>query len=168
MSTISLIASVESDWGIGLNNGLCLTVPGDLRYFKGRTMGCNAVMGKKTLENIGHPLSGRTNIILTHDTSFVVSGEIVFHSFEEVLSYIKASEKDTFIIGGESIYRQFLFHCEFAYITKNEISVPHDTVFPENLDISVDWRLIDKIKNTKCGEFESNFCIYRREPFKFI
>lgn len=162
LKSVSLIASVDRDWGIGLNGNLCLNVPGDLRYFKGRTIGSIVVMGRKTYESIKYPLSGRTNVILTSDKDFKIFGTTVLHSKEEVIKFINNTDKDVFIIGGESVYREFLPICEFAYITENNISVEHDRVFPERLDKSDDWQLIDVIRNTTCTDFESNFCIYRR------
>lgn len=162
MKSVSLIASVEKDWGIGYKGGLCLSVPGDLRYFKGRTIGSNVIMGRKTFDSIGHPLSGRTNVILTSDLNFSMFHEVVLHSMDEVISYIKETDRDVFVIGGASVYKSLLPYCEFAYITENDISAEYDVVFPERLDKSPEWKLIDRIKNTSCTEFESNFCIYRR------
>lgn len=167
MPTISLIASVNKNWGIGSEGKLCLSIPGDLRYFKGRTMGCNVIMGRKTFESIGHPLVGRTNVILTSNPNFSVPGEMVLHSLKEVNKFLQSSQKDTFIIGGKSIYEQFLPWCKFAYITENNIETPHDTIFPVRLDKMDDWKLIDKIRNSTCTEFESYFCIYRHMPIIF-
>lgn len=162
MKSVSLIASVEKDWGIGLDGKLCLKVPGDLRYFKGRTIGSSVIMGRKTFDSIGFPLSGRTNVILTNDMNFTMFHEIVLHSMDEAIQYIQNTKKDVFVIGGASVYKSLLPYCEFAYITENNISAKHDTVFPERLDKSPEWKLIDKIKNTACTDFESYFCIYRR------
>lgn len=162
MKSISLIVSVEKDWGIGYNGKLCLSVPGDLRYFKGRTMGSNVIMGRKTYDSIGHPLSGRTNVILTSDKTLTVPEEMVLNSLGDVVDYIYKAEKDVFVIGGAKVYEQLLPYCEFAYVTENDIAVKHDVSFPLRLDKSDGWQLIDKIKNTACTEFDSYFCIYRR------
>ena len=69
-----------------------------------------------TLEGLpgGQPFGNRVNIVLTHDMQYKVKGAVVCHSLEEALKALKDyDEGDIYIIGGESVYRQFLPYCIF-------------------------------------------------------
>ena len=61
------IVAVERGWGIGLDGGLLLRNPLDMRRFKERTMGHPVILGRKTLESFpgGKPLPGRDNLVLS-------------------------------------------------------------------------------------------------------
>ena len=52
------IVAVDRNWAIGRGNSLLAHLPGDLRYFKEKTLGKPVVMGRQTLESLpgGKPL----------------------------------------------------------------------------------------------------------------
>ena len=64
---MNLIAAVDKNWGIGLNNALLVRIPDDMKRFRQITTGNVVVMGRKTLESFpgGQPLKNRTNIVIT-------------------------------------------------------------------------------------------------------
>ena len=138
---MNIIVAVNSDWGIGYNNTQTIVIPDDRRNFHKLTNGGIVVAGRKTFEDFGRPLSNRKNIILTHDRKFKVSGAVAAHSLDEALAIISDEDTDkVFVIGGGSVYEQFLHMCSFAHITKIESSPQSDTYFP-NIDESADWSL---------------------------
>lgn len=118
---MNLIAAVDANWGIGKDGGLLVHLPGDLRYFKEKTMGKVVVMGRATLESLpgGNPLPNRTNIVLTSQTDFAKDGCIVAHDLQE-LAQICADypPEDIMIIGGEQVYMQLIRQCDRIFITK--------------------------------------------------
>ena len=58
---------------------------------------------------------------------------------EEVLEELKNyPSEDIYIIGGASIYRQFLPYCKAAHVTKIDYAYEADTYFP-NLDEKPEW-----------------------------
>ena len=117
---MKIIAAVDKNWAIGKNGQMLVSIPADQKLFRQETLGKVVVMGRKTLESLpgGRPLDSRTNIVLTHDTSFQVKGATVVHSMEEALAELsKYQDDDIFIIGGQSIYEQFLPCCDEAHIT---------------------------------------------------
>ena len=117
---MKIIAAVDKNWAIGKKGQMLVSIPADQKLFRQETLGKVVVMGRKTLESLpgGRPLDGRTNIVLTHDTSFQVKGATVVHSMEEALAELsKYQDDDIFIIGGQSIYEQFLPRCDEAHIT---------------------------------------------------
>ena len=98
--------------------------------FRNETMGKVIVMGRKTLEDMpgAQPLYGRTNIVLSADPDYKVKGATVCGSVEEVMELLKAYHTDdVYIIGGESVYRQFLPYCDEAQITWIDFSYVADT-----------------------------------------
>jgi len=131
-----LIAAVDRNWGIG-NKGQMLTViPADQKLFRQETMGKIIVMGYKTFLTFPaqRPLDGRINLILTKKKALSVKGAEICHSVEEALVRIDElkqekhlTDVDVVIIGGESVYRQFLPFCETAQITWIDFSYVADT-----------------------------------------
>ena len=105
------IAAVDRNWAIGKNNKLLVSIPADMRFFKEHTMGKTVIMGRATLESFpgGKPLKGRVNIVVTRDPKYYVPDAIVVHSVKEAAEVAsRYPADDVYVIGGASIYRQFL------------------------------------------------------------
>lgn len=133
---MKIIVAVDEKWGIGKDGDLLCYLPGDLKYFKERTMGNTIVMGRVTLE--GFPgkkgLPGRRNIVLTTHAEYIAEGAETVSSEEELWSALTGSDKDNvFIVGGASVYRAFLPYCDTCYVTKIYKDFNADRFFP-NLD----------------------------------
>ena len=118
---------------IGRNNKLPWNLPNDLAHFKGLTLGKTIIMGRKTFDGLGKkPLPKRQNIILTRDTSYSTEANILlFHQVEDVLSFVKGSDKDSMIIGGSSIYKLFEPYIEELYVTRIHEYFEGDAYFPD-------------------------------------
>ena len=143
---MNLIAAVDKKWAIGYKNELLISIPDDMRYFMERTTGKVCIMGKKTLLSLpgGRPLNNRVNIVITHDYNFQIKGAVVVHSVEEALEEAKKyASEDVYIIGGESVYRQFMPYVDTAYITYIDYTYQADTYFP-NLDEDEKWKLVEE------------------------
>ena len=133
---MDLIVSVDENWGIGNHGRLLVKISADLKRFRKMTTGNIIVMGRKTLESFpdGKPLPNRVNIVMTHKQDYTCEGVIVCHNIQEVLKQIaKDVKKYVFIVGGSSIYEQFLPYCERAYVTKVYQTFIADT-YIKNLD----------------------------------
>lgn len=141
---MNLIAAVDNKWGIGYKNKLLISIPDDMKCFKEITMGKVCVMGRKTLESLpgGRPLSCRVNIVLTSDTTYKKSDVIVVNSVEAALEKLKEYDtNDVFIIGGESIYEQFMPYIDTAYITYIDYAYQADK-YLTNLDKLSQWKMV--------------------------
>lgn len=139
---ISIIVAVSEDWGIGMNNELLWHISEDLKRFKRLTTGNTVVMGKKTWESLPRrPLSGRKNIVLTDNPHETITDAITAYSIEDALSKCEKDE-EIFIIGGGSIYRQFMIIADRLYITHVHKKAPADVYFPE-IDLKL-WRIKEK------------------------
>jgi len=100
----------------------------DLKRFKAITMGHPVIMGKNTWNSIGKPLHGRQNIVLSKDRNFQPQGAIVAHSLEEALKMVEGQE--AYIIGGASVFKQFLPLADKMLITLIPSEFEGDTYFP--------------------------------------
>ncbi len=162
---MNMIVAVDENWAIGNKNELLVRIPSDQKFFRESTMGKVVVMGRKTLETFpnGLPLSGRRNIVLTHDESFQAMGAQMVHSLEELREELqKYPTEDVYIIGGASVYRQLLDACDTVYATKIDFSYDADAWFP-NLDELPEWTLADCSEEQTYFDLEYYFCRYERK-----
>ncbi len=134
---ISLIAAINTQTrGIGLKNKLLWKLTGDLPRFKNLTNGHPIIMGRKTYESIGHPLSNRTNIVISKTLKRNDNNIFVCHSLEEALKISANSpgKEEIFVIGGGQIYTQFLPLADRLYLTLVNGNFEADTFFPDYSD----------------------------------
>jgi dihydrofolate reductase len=132
---------------IGKDGNLLYHIKDDLTNFKKMTTGNVIIMGRKTFESLpgGKPLSNRINIILTTDVEYGVEPDdnvFITHSVEETVELCQAffSDKECFVIGGESIYKQFM---DKNLVSEMRVTLVHDntngdTHFPEYTED--EWR----------------------------
>lgn len=164
-----MIVATDNNWAIGANNRLLTyELKSDLQRFKQLTQGNIVVMGRKTLESLpnGSPLPDRTNIVITKDHGFQKEGVIAVKSIKMLKAELFLLEAlngvEVFIIGGESIYNQFLNDVSVIYVTKiNHKFEQADTHFP-NLDKLKEWKITETSEMHNEGGLEYQFVKYER------
>ena len=136
------IVAVFSDWGIGSEGTQQIVLKADRAHFRGLTAGAAVIVGRRTLGDFpgGRPLKGRANIVVTRQ-EIEIEGAEVAHSTEEAVA-LAAKYPRTLVIGGASIYRQFLPYVDTVHITKIDRAPRSDSFF-ENLDASPDWQALE-------------------------
>ena len=155
---ISIIVAVSDDWGIGKDNELLWRISDDLKRFKRLTTGNAVIMGKKTWESLPiRPLPNRKNIVLTDLQDEQIEGALTVYSIEEALSKCSA-EEEVFIIGGGSVYRQFMPLADRLYITHVGRNAPADIFFPQ-IDTTI-WKTVSEEDSP---ESETNVV-----PYKYV
>lgn len=133
---ISIIVAVAQNNAIGKDNDLLWHISDDLKRFKSLTSGHPVIMGRNTWNSLPRrPLPKRRNIVLTHDMTFCDEGAEVAHSISAVLDMVR-DEEESFVIGGGSIYKEFLPFAERLYVTHVWQDFEADVFFPE-IDMSV-------------------------------
>ena len=133
---VSLIVAVSSNGVIGRAGGLPWHLPRDLRHFKSTTMGHHLIIGRRTWQELGRPLPGRTMVVVSRDPAFTAPGAAVVGSLQQALAVARGDE-EPFIGGGAHIYRAALEGdlVDRMYVTRVHADVEGDTYFP-----GVDWR----------------------------
>ena len=162
---LTRIVNADKNWAIGYKGKLLVSIPEDMKFFRSETTGKVVVLGRKTLATFpgGLPLKNRTNIILTRNPDFKVKDAVVCHSVKEVLEELKAfPTEDVYIIGGDTIYKQFLPYCDVAHVTRTDHIYDADTWFP-NLDEDPEWELTGQSEEKTYFDLEFTFCRYERK-----
>lgn len=141
MTNFKIIACINQKRVLGNEGKLLYHIGNDLANFKRMTVGNVVIMGRKTFESLpnGAPLKDRVNIIITTDKEYGVDANFdnvyIVHSVEDTIELCDAffSDKEVFVIGGESIYRQFM---EKDLVNEMRLTIVNDdtegdVVFPE-------------------------------------
>lgn len=164
---MNLIVAADANWGIGKDNKLLVSIPADMKFFRTTTTGKVVVMGRKTLESFpgGLPLKNRVNVVLTRDRNYKAKDAVILHSVEEVRKELEKYDSDEiYVIGGDSVYRQFLPYCRKAYVTKIDFAYEADTYFP-NLDEMSQWKVTETSGEQTYFDIEYEFLTYENtEP----
>jgi dihydrofolate reductase len=163
MRHISIIVAVAEDYAIGLKNELLFHLPDDLKRFKKLTSGHTIIMGKRTYESLpNRPLPGRRSLVITDIPGEQIAGCEMAYSIEDAIAKTEP-ESENFVIGGGSIYNQFMPFADKLYITWVHKSFVADTFFPK-IDL-LEWILLEKtdIPLTEKIDFAYSYCIYVRK-----
>jgi dihydrofolate reductase len=160
---ISIIVAVSEDLGIGKDNELLWHISEDLKRFRRLTSGNTVIMGKKTWESLPkRPLAGRKNIVLTDNPEESIENAVTAYSVKDALGKCGVDE-EIFIIGGGSVYRQFMPVADRLYITHVHKKTPADVYFPE-IDPDI-WEITEKeeFKNDGNGSIPYTYTVYERK-----
>ena len=99
---------------------------------------------------------------MTRSENYKVNGATVVHSLDALWEEIKKyPDKEIYVIGGESIYRQLLPYCDKAIVTKIDEAYEADTYFP-NLDAMEDWEVVDTSEEQTYFDIAYQFVKYER------
>ena len=161
--SVSLIVAVSSNGVIGRDGGLPWHLPADLKHFKSTTMGHHLIVGRRTWEEVGKPLPGRSMVVVTRSQCFAPEGARVASSIERALE-LASGDDEVFIGGGAQIYRIALERdlVDRIYLTRIHAEVEGDTYFPQ-IDFEK-WTLVSEEHHEadKKNEFPYTFLVYER------
>ncbi|MDW2796649.1 dihydrofolate reductase [Clostridium boliviensis] len=161
---MNLIVAADKNWSIGNHGQLLVSIPEDKRMFREETLLKVIIMGRKTLESLPgkQPLYGRINIVLSRNPDYKVKGAVICHSMSEVMEELKKyPEKECFVIGGQSIYEQFLPYCNTAHVTFIDYTYSADTQFPD-LDKDPCWEMTAESEEQTYFDLCYTFRMYKR------
>ena len=159
---LSIIACIsQTNRAIGYQNRLLYHIKSDLTRFRELTTGHTIIMGRKTYESLPNgALPHRRNIVVSRSQKEMEGCE-VYPNLEAALKAAEGEFEETFIIGGESIYRQSLPAARKLYLTvvddteinnnaaANDTPQQADAFFPEiNPE---EWELIEKEMRNENG-----------------
>lgn len=137
---LAAVAAVAECGTIGHDGEMPWHHPEDLERFRDLTDGHPVVMGRTTHESIvdrlGHPLPGRTTVVLTSRPFVsgvtVAAARSVEHALELAAEDADARGVSTaFVAGGASVYGQMLPLCDRLHLTRVHATYEGDTRFPD-------------------------------------
>lgn len=138
---ISVIVAYGQNRVIGNNGKIPWDLPGEQHRFRELTMGNVVVMGRRTYEEIGRPLPGRTLFVVSNTARFEGEGLYTVGSLKEALE--RAEGRPVFIAGGTRLYEEALPLATCLYVTEVFLSPPGDTYFPP-FDETLYQRVVEK------------------------
>lgn len=156
---IAIIAAMAKNRVIGRAGRIPWDLPEDRAHFRELTMGNVIVMGRRTYEEIGHPLPGRITYILSSTRWFEEENCHTVSSLSEVLG--REPDRDIFICGGASLYQEALPLADRIYLTELLWEVAGDTYFPQ-----IDERIFCETDRTaikdRCSKGTISFITYEK------
>ena len=128
---ILLIAAVDKNLAIGKDGKIPWHIKEDLQHFQKNTLNTAMIMGRSTFDSIGKPLPDRQNIVMTKSPANR-EGVIEVSDAASAIKEAKKTSNKVSIIGGESVYKEFLPLADKLLITEINIVVEGaDTFFPK-------------------------------------
>ena len=148
---ICIIAAAAHNNVIGSDGKIPWNIEADRKHFKCLTTGHVIIMGRRTFEEIGRPLPGRTNAVIT--SSKVKCGGIeVFTSLNQALE--KYKNQTVFICGGERLYKEALPLADKIYLTEIDLETEGDRFFPEFDSSKFTRKITGEAEGVKFIEYE--------------
>lgn len=170
---IKLIVAFDENRGIGFENELLYHDKDDMKHFTETTKNGIVIMGRKTWESLPQkfrPLPDRVNVVLSRDENFNdklnnlhLTGIYSFNTIDKVLSLCNKLNRDVYVIGGASIYKQFLDRDLVDGIIATKFNLyfyplkPADVYFPE-INKSK-FERVKTIQQLNSGDMKTKFWI---------
>ena len=125
---IALIAALSQNRVIGKEGRIPWKIQGEQKRFKELTTGNVVIMGRRSYEEIGRPLPGRTTIVVSSTKDFTGENCYTAHSLPEAIRL--AGSRNIFVSGGAGLYEEALPLADRLYITEIDRFFDGDTYFP--------------------------------------
>ena len=119
--SLTLIAALDLNNGIGKHNQLLWHLPDDFAHFKQKTVGHTVIMGRKTFQK---------------------EGCIVVSSIEEAIKEAHKQDQSPFVIGGGEVYHLAMPYATILELTRVQVTLPADTFFP--IIDAAEWELVQQ------------------------
>jgi dihydrofolate reductase len=129
---IILIAAMDANGVIGVNNQIPWHCPTDLRHFRDLTIGRVVLMGRRTADSLKKPLRDRYNLVLTHDRTWARTGFHTVHTQRDIRRVMRRlKQSELWVIGGNTLYQKYLPRAHMVHLTTLQTQVEYtdqDTV----------------------------------------
>jgi len=157
---ICLIVAHTGNRVIGKDGRIPWKIPGEQKRFRELTIGNAVVMGRRTYEEIGRPLPGRLNIVVSRTKEFTGENLLTVPDLQTALQM--AGDRDVFVSGGRKLYREAIDIADVLYITEIDMATEGDTFFPQ-----FDYSLFDRtVEQTFDEPVKYSYVTYTRKSRK--
>lgn len=149
---IGLIVARSKNNVIGKNGEIPWKIKGEQKQFRELTTGNVVVMGRKSYEEIGHPLPNRKNIVVSKSKCFTGENLVTVGSLQEAIT--SSNGENIYISGGYGLFKEALPLVDKMYITEIDTLIDDgDVFFPEfdsnDFDITIGETGGNDIKYTR-------------------
>jgi dihydrofolate reductase len=127
---LGMVVAIGDDGAIGKDGKVPWRIPEDLKHFKNVTMGHAIIMGRKTWDEVGKPLPGRRNLVVSRQPGLALEGAAVFATLDAAIAAARATDPEPQIIGGSTIYEAAMPLATRIHLTEVHRVVDADTFFP--------------------------------------
>lgn len=127
---IAGIVAFDRGYGIGFENSMPWPrLTDDMQWFADRTKYNIVLMGSNTWKSLKKPLVNRINVVIS--SQLQVNADLTLSNPIDAVEELKNrySNKDIYIIGGQSIYDSLMDFIEAFYITEIDASYKCDRFF---------------------------------------
>lgn len=162
---ICIIAAVSNNNVIGNKGRIPWDIPEDRLHFKTITMNHAVIFGRRSFEEIGKPLPGRMNIVVSSTKKFQDNNLYTVKSLTEALKLAEnlspaPEATQVFICGGQKLYESAINFADKIYLTKINATFEGDTFFPEIKNDS--FTLVSKSEVHHQNGYEFTFEEYQK------
>ena len=127
---IGLIVARSKNNVIGKNGQIPWKIKGEQKQFKELTTGNVVIMGRKSYEEIGHPLPNRMNIVVSGSANYTGENLLTVKSLKEAIE--AAGDADIYVSGGYGLFKEAMPMVDKMFITEIDMEVEDgDVFFPE-------------------------------------
>ncbi|MFP4683289.1 MAG: dihydrofolate reductase [Ectothiorhodospira sp.] len=126
---LTVVVAMDRNRLIGAAGGLPWHLPADLAHFKRLTLDGTLLMGRRTFESIGRPLTQRRSVVISRDPGYRAEGCTVAGSPEAGIA-AAAPAAEVFVIGGADLFAQLLPRCRRIHLTEIHHTFEGDTWMP--------------------------------------
>ena len=141
-AALAMVVAIGDNGAIGKDGKVPWRIPEDLKHFKAVTMGHAVIMGRKTWDEVGRPLPGRRNLVVSRNPGLLLAGAEVFPSLEAAITAARSTDVEPHVIGGSVIYAAAMPLATRLHLTEVHRTVEADTFFPP-FDRS-QWREVER------------------------
>jgi len=128
MAPLAMVLAVADNGVIGRDGKVPWRIPEDLRHFKNTTMGRAIIMGRATWDEVGKPLPGRRNIVVSRTVRSLPGAEVTA-DLAHAIALARATDPEPCIVGGAQIYAAALPLATRIYLTEVHRRPEGDTFF---------------------------------------
>lgn len=118
---------------IGAQGVIPWNLPSERNRFKEICKNKKVIMGRKTFEEIGKPLSYCTIVIVSSSMKTAPEGCLLAKTFKQAINLCRQNadaDTEILIAGGQEIYTQALPLCSKIYATEIQMNIEGDRFFP--------------------------------------
>ena len=154
---IRLIAAMDCRRGIATDSGIPWKLPGDVAYFRNKTVGGLILMGRATYDEFAVPLHERENFVLTTGSGPLRTGFQAVGSLDQLVA--EHPDEDVWVIGGAGVYAETITEAAELLLTQVVGDFHCTKFFPP---YQTEFRMATESDNRRNGDIEYRFETWRR------